>query len=70
MKELMESLRSGLTVSELAEEFRKQTSNMVPGDWKVVGIRFYLLEESEDILATPGFYSKDFKKEDYDLEAE
>lgn len=37
MKELMESLKSRLTVSELAEKFREQTSNMIPGDWKVVG---------------------------------
>lgn len=66
MKEILESLRSDLTVRELAESFRKQTSGMIPGNWKVVGIQFYLVEESEDILAAPGFYSKDFKKEDYD----
>ena len=66
MKEILESLRSDLTVRELAESFRKKTDAMVPGNWKVVGIQFYLVEESEDILAAPGFYSKDFKKEDYD----
>lgn len=66
MKEILESLNSDLTVRELAEYFRKQTAGMVSGNWKVVGIQVYLIEESDDILATPGFYSKDFKKEDYD----
>ena len=64
MKEIL--LRSDLTVRELAESFRKKTDDMVPGNWKVVGIQFYLVEESEDILAAPGFYSKDFKKENYE----
>ena len=66
MKEILESLRSDLTVRELAETFRKKTGAIVPGNWKVVGIQFYLVEESEDILATPGFYSNGFKKEDYE----
>jgi len=65
MKEILESLRSDLTVRELVESFRKKTSGMVPGNWKVVGVQVYLVEESEDILATPGFYSKGFKKENY-----
>ena len=66
MKEILESLRKGLTVDELAETFRKKTADIVPGDWKVVGVRFYLLEECQDVLATPGFYSKDFNKDAYD----
>lgn len=66
MKEILESLRPDLTVRELAESFRKKTVDMIPGNWKVVGIQFYMVEESEDILAAPGFYSKGFKKEDYD----
>ena len=66
IEEILESHRSDLTVRELAESFRKQTAGMVSGNWKVVGIQVYLIEESDDILAAPGFYSKDFKKEDYD----
>ena len=65
MKEILESLSSEFTVRELAESFRKKTDAMVPGNWKVVGIQVYMVEDSEDMLAAPGFYSKDFKKENY-----
>lgn len=66
MEEILESLRKGLTIEELAETLRKKTADLVPGEWKVVGIRFYMLEEAQDVLATPGFYSKDFDKDSYD----
>ncbi len=66
MKEILESLRSELTVRDLAESFRKKTADVVPGNWKVVGIQIYMVEESEDTLAALGLYSKDFKKENYE----
>ncbi len=44
----------------------KKTADVVPGNWKVVGIQIYMVEESEDTLAALGLYSKDFKKENYE----
>lgn len=64
MKEI--SLREGITVSELLENFLKQTQEMIPGKWKFVGIQFYLVDEEEDILSAPGIYSKGFDKANYE----
>jgi uncharacterized protein (DUF433 family) len=66
MKEIMERLRKGITVEELYESFKKQTEEMIPGKWQFVGIQFYLVDEEQDIMASPGIYSKDFDKEYYE----
>jgi hypothetical protein len=68
MKELMDRLRKGITVEELYESFKKQTEELIPGNWQFVGIQFYLVEEEQDIMASPGIYSKDFDKEKYNEE--
>lgn len=67
MKEIMEGLRKGTTVEELFETFKKQTESMMPGKWQFVGIQFYFVEEEQDILASPGIYSKDFDRERYEV---
>jgi hypothetical protein len=58
-------LKEGITVAELQEKFLKQTKALMPGEWKFVGIEFYLINEETDVLATPGVYSKDFNKDEY-----
>jgi hypothetical protein len=64
MKEI--DFRDGLPIQDLIEKFRAQTKDLIPGDWKFVGIQFHFVEEEMDILASPGFYSKGFDKEDFE----
>ena len=66
MKEIV--LKAGLTVAEMAETFRKQSQEMIPGEWTLVGVRFYFVN-SDDILSSPGIYSKGFEKEEYEGKA-
>jgi len=60
--------KDGLTMKELCESFRKQTEAVMPGKWKLVGIQVYLVEEEQDVLSAPGFYSKGFDKENYEVD--
>jgi hypothetical protein len=64
MKEI--DLKPSLTIVEMAETFRKQSQEMIPGEWKFVGVRFYFVND-DDILSSPGVYSKGFEKEDYEV---
>jgi len=57
-----------LLVTELIEKFRKQNNEVIPGDWKCVGIQVYFVDEEEDIMASPGLYSTGFNKKDYECD--
>jgi hypothetical protein len=64
MKEV--NFRDGTTITELVDTFKKQSSSVIHGEYKLVGIQVYLVNEEDDILASPGMYSKDFNKEDFE----
>lgn len=68
MKEILAGLNKELLLKDFAENFKKQTNELMPGDWKVVGIQVYIVEEEQDILASPGIYSKGFDKSDFEEE--
>ena len=47
------------------DEFMKSTKGVMPGNWKLVGIQVFILEEEAEVLATPGFYSRGFDRANY-----
>jgi len=59
-------LREGLTVKELCDEFMKSTQGVMPGNWKLVGIQVFILEEDSEVLASPGFFSRGFDRSNYE----
>jgi hypothetical protein len=55
-------------IPSIVASLETQTKNIMPGNWKFVGIQIFLVNEDDDIMASPGIYSKAFKKEDYETD--
>ena len=56
-------------ISEKVNEIKSAMGGMVkadPKDLKIVGVRFYIVNEETNMLMENAFYVKDFNPEDWD----